>query len=239
MVVYRSAYQRFFKGPDWDDYSKEEYRSKAKYRSDRRSVEHQHHVWFWDSEIEEDDVEEIVDKERHVRDHAQVPTVREKEGGNRRSREAWSDKRGAQREKVVEERKQVDDKNQQQVREEEEDPKENSKKQQRHRQELGEKHRKSSEKRRKHRSSSESPSRNFKEKQRQPPFVAYGWANDGTVDKKRTHNILASSAEVCEKALCSQVTSSSWQHLQSKEFMPQTSTHPLPPGAFLISYAVA
>lgn len=238
MVVYRSAYQRFFKGPDWDDYSKEEYRSKAKYRSDRRSVEHQHHVWFWDSEIEEDDVEEIVDKERHVRDHAQVPTVREKEGGNRRSREAWSDKRGAQREKVVEERKQVDDKNQQQVREEE-DPKENSKKQQRHRQELGEKHRKSSEKRRKHRSSSESPSRNFKEKQRQPPFVAYGWANDGTVDKKRTHNILASSAEVCEKALCSQVTSSSWQHLQSKEFMPQTSTHSLPPGAFLISYAVA
>lgn len=236
MVVYRSAYQRFFKGPDWDDYSKEEYRSKAKYRSDRRSVEHQHHVWFWDSEIEEDDVEEIVDKERHVRDHAQVPTVREKEGGNRRSREAWSDKRGAQREKVVEERKQVDDKNQQQVREEE-DPKENSKKQQRHRQELGEKHRKSSEKRREHRSSSESPSRNFKEKQRQPPFVAYGWANDGTVDKKRTHNILASSAEVCEKALCSQVTS--WQHLQGKEFMPQTSTHPLPPGAFLISYAVA
>lgn len=237
MVVYRSAYQRFFKGPDWDDYSKEEYRSKAKYRSDRRSVEHQHHVWFWDSEIEEDDVEEIVDKERHVRDHAQVPTVREKEGGNRRSREAWSDKRGAQREKVVEERKQVDDKNQQQVREEE-DPKENSKKQQRHRQELGEKHRKSSEKRRKHRSSSESPSRNFKEKQRQPPFVAYGWANDGTVDKKRTHNILASSAEVCEKALCSQVWTS-WQHLQGKEFMPQTSTHPLPPGAFLISYAVA
>lgn len=162
-------YQQFFEGPDWDEYSKEEYRNKVKYRSDRRSVEHQHHVWFWDSEVEDDDIEEVVDHDSdgNIGDRTQAITLHGKarDGESMKPREAWADTRERRRDNRTP-----------------------------HRQ-AREKLRKCSEKK-KHRPSSELPSRSVKEKQRAAPFVAYGWANNGEVDKKRTHNVLASSAEV-------------------------------------------
>lgn len=59
-MVYSSAYRRAYRKPLWDDYGKEEFISKLQYRSDRRSIEHRHQPWRWDSESEEEeDIEEI------------------------------------------------------------------------------------------------------------------------------------------------------------------------------------
>ena len=57
--MYSPAYRRAYRKPLWDDYGKEEFISKLQYRSDRRSIEHRHQPWRWDSESEEEDIEEI------------------------------------------------------------------------------------------------------------------------------------------------------------------------------------
>ena len=190
MVVYRSAYQQFFQGPQWDEYSRQEYTSKVQYRNDRRSVEHQHHVWFWDSDVEEEDIEEVVAPKDggNVADHKSAAAgEKATQGDEKKPRKAWAD---------VPKRR-LDDKTLEQKGERHKNDREpcGGKEATRIPHKTRDGHEQSSEKRDRRVRSAHS-SKVAKDKQKAAPFVAYGWANDWKVDKKRTHNVLASAPEV-------------------------------------------
>ncbi|XP_031557941.1 centriole, cilia and spindle-associated protein-like [Actinia tenebrosa] len=214
-MVYRSAYQRYYRQPRWDDSSVEEFQQKMKYRVDRRSIEHQHQAWLWDSDDEEDDnVEEIPIDHNNNNKGKQDEITRTDQGENERrnkSVQAWlKDQQGLQevekrhevlrprdriRPEIEHAKEKIHDRNQA------EQPRDIKKKlfddeRRRHRSPN-----KKIEVSRERRSASPSRAPNLGDRKRHPPFLAYGWANDGPTEYKKTHNILASQHEVYPAAL--------------------------------------
>lgn len=212
-MVYSSAYRRAYKEPSWDDYSKKEFISKLQYRSDRRSVEHRHQPWSWDSESEEEDIEEIPAEDGSYdggrRGRERVP-AEERIIDKRIPKQAWE-----QEGKEIKEHDNDADKAlalPKKLNYDEEDEKKPKhshaagdvpRPKERHRGKRdGRKQHRSSEDKRKHRSQSTPPekSRTSKGKQNKVPFLPYGMANEGPVDMWKTHNVLASQQEVSKQS---------------------------------------
>lgn len=202
-MVYSSAYRRAYKEPLWDNFSKEEFISKLQYRSDRRSVEHRHQPWRWDSESEEDeDIEEIPGDDGSYNGGRREFVPREERIDKRVPKQAWEER------KEIKENGHAADKTivlPEKLRYEEEEQEEKTK----HPHAAGDlrskgrnrdarKHHRSSEEKRKHRSHSASPKKNqsSEERKKKAPFLPYGRANEGPVDKWKTHNVLAAQPEV-------------------------------------------
>ena len=207
-MVYSSAYRRAYKEPSWDDYSKKEFFNKLQYRSDRRSVEHRHQPWNWDSESE-DDLEEIPAHDGSYdggrRGRERLPR-QERILEERIPKKAWEEKRKEikngghvdDRTVVLPEKLKYDEeepKHSHLVRDDDSRPKERDREKRQHR---------SSEDKRKHRYRSQSTSpeknRHSKGKRNKAPFLAYGMANEGPVDMWKTHNVLASRPEVSKQS---------------------------------------
>lgn len=211
-MVYSSVYRRAYKDPSWDDCSKKEFFRKLQYRSDRRSVEHRHQPWRWDSESEDEDIEEIPAEDGSY-DGARRRRVphEEKLNDERIPRQAWEEERkevkgnkhAADKGLVLPERLKYD--------EEEEEKKRKQSHLARHgvRPKEGDdskgidnrEQERSSEDNRKHRSKSTSPAkkRRSKEKKSKVPFLPYGMGNEGPVDMWKTHNVMASQQEVSKQ----------------------------------------
>lgn len=201
-MVYSSAYRRAYKNPSWDDYSKDEFVSKLQYRSDRRSVEHRHQPWRWDSESEEEeDIEEIPADDGSYDGGRREFVPREEKLDKRIPKQAWGERKevkenghAADKALVLPEKLKYG---------EDEKPKHSHaarpKERERHGHRGTRKHdHRSSEEKRKQRSQSASPEKNqsSKESRKKVPFLAYGMANEGPVDIWKTHNVLASQPEV-------------------------------------------
>ena len=207
-MVYSSAYRRAYKKPSWDDYSKDEFISKLQYRSDRRSVEHRHQPWSWDSESEEDDIEEIPAEDGSYDGGRREFDPREKRADKRVPKNAWGERKEIkenghadralvlpERLKYVEEEKEEKPKHSHPA--EDARPKERESRGRRDER----KHHRSSEDKRKQRSHSASPAKipSSKDRRKKAPFLPYGMANEGPVDMWKTHNVLASQPEVSKQ----------------------------------------
>lgn len=209
-MVYRSAYQRYYRQPRWDESSVEEYQQKMQYRADRRSIEHQHQAWLWDSDDEkDDDVEEIpMDHNNNKGKQDEITQTDERENERRKSVQAWvKDQQGIQdvgrrheelrpRDRI---RPEIEHAKQGRIhdRDHAEQPRDNRKK---HRDNERRRHQSPDKKikvSREKRSASPSRVQNLEDRKLLPPFLAYGWANDGPTEYKKTHNVLASQLEVC------------------------------------------
>lgn len=90
-MVYSSAYRRAYKEPSWDDYSKKEFFSKLQYRSDRRSVEHRHQPWNWDSGSDDEDVEEIHADDGSYEGGRRLRSRKERPMDDRIPKQAWGE----------------------------------------------------------------------------------------------------------------------------------------------------
>lgn len=200
-MVYRSAYQRYYRQPRWDESSVEEYQQKMQYRADRRSIEHRHQAWLWDSDDEEDNIEEIpMDNNNNNRGKQdEITQTVQGEDDRRKSVQAWvKDQQDFQDIERRHEEPRPRDRIRPEIHSHAEQPRESRKKhrdrddRRRHRS-LDKKSKVSKERR------SASPSRvqNLEDRKHQPPFLPYGWANDGPTEYKKTHNVLASQHEVC------------------------------------------
>ncbi|KAK3739926.1 hypothetical protein QZH41_015971 [Actinostola sp. cb2023] len=89
-MVFKSAYQRSFGRSKWDGFTMEEFQRKLQYRTDRRSVEHQHQAWLWDSDDEEEDVEEIpIDQGDKVNKHVTKKQTKPNDNERKKSVLAW------------------------------------------------------------------------------------------------------------------------------------------------------
>ncbi|XP_001638867.3 centriole, cilia and spindle-associated protein [Nematostella vectensis] len=198
-MVYKSAYQRYYRSPKWDDFSVEEYKARMNYRQQRRSVEHRHEPWLWESDIEDNDIEEI-ESARDADKVAELPTT-PPDVNKTKPVEAWLERK-EQREDSLSEHKREEVKNKHKsmikadatykVKSDQARP--NRERKQRSPERV-----KKRETRR--RTRKDSPSRDIEDKRRNPPFLPYGWANDGPVEYKKTHNVLASEPEVFPAAL--------------------------------------
>jgi len=207
-MVFKTAYQRSFRGPKWDGFTVEEFHKKLQYRADRRSVEHQHQAWLWDSDSEED-VEEIPmevpqpSKKQEIKQIMENPN-QPNDIERRRSIMAWVDeqekiageKKGKIEGKELEEEKiesnKVDPTHARRKRNEGDEAKHRTKHRPRQR----------SSERKFHPKKYENIEDHFAlhdidDKRRHPPFLPYGWANDAPTEMRKTHNILASQPEVC------------------------------------------
>lgn len=205
-MVYSSAYRRAYKKPLWDNFSKEEFISKLQYRSDRRSVEHRHQPWSWDSESEGDeDIEEIPGDDGSYNGGRREFVPREERIDKRVPKQAWEERKELKENGHAADKALVLPEKLRYGEEEEEKPKHShaagdSRPKERdldmHRGQR--KHRRSSEEKRKHRSHSASPEKNqsSEERKKKAPFLPYGRANEGPVDKWKTHNVLAAQPEV-------------------------------------------
>ena len=209
-MVYSSAYRRAYKEPLWDNFNKEEFISKFQYRSDRRSVEHRHQPWRWDSESEEDhDIGEIPGDDGSYNGGRREFVPREERIDKRVPKQAWGER------KEIKENGHTDDKTfvlpeklryGEEEGEEKEEPKHPhvaSDSRSKGRDQGAGKHHRSSEEKRKHRSHSASPEkkRPSEEGKNKAPFLPYGRANEGPVDKWKTHNVLAAQPEVSVRSL--------------------------------------
>ena len=198
-MVYSSAYRRAYREPSWDDYSKQEYIKKMQYRSTRRSIEHRHQPWHWESDSGEDDIEEIVDdgeKRGRAEDvKKRMPT------------KAWEDKKEIKEnghsphkslvlpQRLTYEEEHEVEKPKHSHASRDQQPKE-------HEQKRSTRKHHRPEGKTKQRPHSTSPEKNktfSTGKRKQIPFLPYGWANDGPVDIWKTHNVLASKPEVGEE----------------------------------------
>ena len=208
-MVFASAYKRYYKKPTWDDFSVQEWERKLQYRSDRRSLEHRHEPWFWDSDDEDvEQVSQSVERDRHE------PTVLEQREP-RVPKLAWdSDKEPTDTKGRKERIRGVDEVEHDKVRDcekksadqgEDKHSRQNGlsiSKQKRDREERDRRQlrRRTVERKTRHHSSSESSSKRTKDadmKHASPPFVPYGWANRGRpVENMKTYNVLASPTEV-------------------------------------------
>lgn len=209
-MVFKSAYQRSFRGPKWDDFTVDEFQRKNQYRADRRSVEHQHQAWLWDSDGEED-VEEIpMPEPSHKKQEVkQVTNTRNEPNDNerRQSIKAWVDE---QQGISGEEGKKIEEEKEPRIGDRKVDPS----RQLRNRNETDEaKHRHNRTTYPKHRFPQRKLHFNMKEresfgpddideKKKHPPFLPYGWANDAPTEFRKTHNVLASDPEVCLLFYC-------------------------------------
>lgn len=210
-MVYSSAYRRSYKEPSWDDYSKKEYISKVQYRSDRRSVEHRHEPWSWDSESEEEDIEEIPAddgsydggrrrRERVPREERIIDKRIPKQAWGEEIKEIENHEHAGDKALVLPEKLNYGE-------EEEKEPKHfaddvsRPKERGRGKRDNRKQHRSADEKR-KHRSQSASPEKNrySRGKKNKVPFLPYGMANEGPVEKWKTHNVLASQQEVSKQS---------------------------------------
>lgn len=208
-MVYSSAYRRAYKKPLWDNFSKEEFISKLQYRSDRRSVEHRHQPWSWDSESEGDeDIEEIPGDDGSYNGGRREFVPREERIDKRVPKQAWEERKELKENGHAADKALVLPEKLRYGEEEEEKPKHShaagdSRPKERdldmHRGQR--KHRRSSEEKRKHRSHSASPEKNqsSEERKKKAPFLPYGRANEGPVDKWKTHNVLAAQPEVSKQ----------------------------------------
>lgn len=209
-MVYSSAYRRAYKKPLWDNFSKEEFINKLQYRSDRRSVEHRHQPWSWDSDSEEDeDIEEIPADDGSYDGGRRKFVPRQEKMDQRVPKQAWEERRehkengnGADKALVLPEKLKYGEDEEEKPKhshtaEEQRAKERDQRDQHRHRDERIKHHRRS-EVRRKHRSQSASPEKNQapEERRKKVPFLPYGRANEGPVDKWKTHNVLASQPEV-------------------------------------------
>ena len=211
-MVYSSAYRRAYKEPSWDDFSKKEFISRLQYRSDRRSVEHRHQPWSWDSDSEEEDIEEIPagdgsydggrrDRERVPREEKIIDKQEPKQAWGEQQRGIKEHNRAADKalvlpEKLTYEEQEEKKPKQSQVSRDVSRPKERDRKKK-----DGRNQHRSSEDTRKHRSRSTSPEKNRRSKgeKKKAPFLPYGMANEGPVDIWKTHNVLAAQREVSNK----------------------------------------
>ena len=202
-MVFSSAYRRAYKEPSWDDYSKKEFISKLQYRSDRRSVEHRHQPWGWESDSEDEDIEEIPADDGSYdggRRGREKPPRDERISDRQEPKQAWEEERreikrhdnAADKALVLPERLRYEE-------DEEEKPKHSQVTTDAWRPKERDRRKKDARKQpRKHRSRSTSPEKNrhSKKEKNRAPFLPYGMANEGPVDMWKTHNVLASQREV-------------------------------------------
>lgn len=172
MVTYSSQYRKHYKSPHWDDFAVREYSRKLDYRIGRRSVEHQHQPWCWDSEDEKKHEPELLEKSssKEIKKRYQTPTVNH--------------------------RKETSDEEDKGTKDAAEEPAPNTKQNQK------ENSMTRPRKTRRRRRASESKSkREVSTSKQKEPFVSYGWANEGPIEKKYTYNVKASPKEVYPAAL--------------------------------------
>lgn len=198
-MVYSSAYRRAYKEPLWDNFSKEEFISKLQYRSDRRSVEHRHQPWSWDSESEEDgDIEEIPGDDGSYNGGRREFVPREDRIDRRAPKQAWEERKELKENGHAADKTLVLPEKLKYGEEEQENPKHPHVADDSRAKRGARKHHRSSEEKRKHRSHSASPEKNqsSEERKKKAPFLPYGRGNEGPVDKWKTHNVLAAQPEV-------------------------------------------
>ena len=194
----------------WDDFSKEEFVSKLQYRSDRRSVEHRHQPWSWDSDSEEEeDIQEIPGEDGSYNGGRREFVPREEKKDKRVPKRAWEERKeiiqnGHDADKALvlpEKLKYGEDEEKTKHSNAARDVRAKERDLHGHRGER-KNHRRSEEKR-KQRSQSASPEKNYSsnERREKAPFLPYGRANEGPVDKWKTHNVLASQPEVSKQIL--------------------------------------
>lgn len=208
-MVYSSAYRRAYRKPLWDDYGKEEFISKLQYRSDRRSIEHRHQPWRWDSESEEEDIEEIPAHDGSYDGGRRQFHLDEKKADKKPPKNAWEEKKDfkendhAERALPLPERLKFDE------AEKEEKPKHTrsaedarlNERESRGGRDHRRKHHRSSGDEKKQRSHSNSPEKDpiSRDRRKKAPFLPYGMANEGPVDMWKTHNVLASQPEASKQ----------------------------------------
>lgn len=198
-MVYSSAYRRAYKEPLWDNFSKEEFISKLQYRSDRRSVEHRHQPWSWDSESEDDeDIEEIPGDDGSYNGGRREFVPREDRIDRRAPKQAWEERKELKENGHAADKTLVLPEKLKYGEEEQENPKHPHVADDSRAKRGARKHHRSSEEKRKHRSHSASPEKNqsSEERKKKAPFLPYGRGNEGPVDKWKTHNVLAAQPEV-------------------------------------------
>ena len=189
VTLYNSQYRKHYKSPHWDDFEVDEYCRKLDYRVGRRSVEHRHVPWCWDSE--EDEISEVDQI-------ASLPASNKVE--QRRSQTASDHKRKGisnEAKKTAEEAP---------ASAVEHQSKQNS----------NARHRKTRSKKRattktksKDKDVTAGSTSNVSKNQREP-FVSYGWANEGPMEKKYTYNVKANPKEV---SVLEKSVSRSWRVL--------------------------
>ena len=208
-MVYSSAYRRAYRKPLWDDYGKEEFISKLQYRSDRRSIEHRHQPWRWDSESEEEDIEEIPAHDGSYDGGRRQFHLDEKKADKKPPKNAWEEEKDfkendhAERALPLPERLKFDE------AEKEEKPKYTrsaedarlNERESRGGRDHRRKHHRSSGDEKKQRSHSNSPEKDpiSRDRRKKAPFLPYGMANEGPVDMWKTHNVLASQPEASKQ----------------------------------------
>ena len=198
-MVYSSAYRRAYKEPLWDNFSKEEFISKLQYRSDRRSVEHRHQPWSWDSESEDDeDIEEIPGDDGSYNGGRREFVPREDRIDRRAPKQAWEERKELKENGHAADKTLVLPEKLKYGEEEQENPKHPHVADDSRAKRGARKHHRSSEEKRKHRPHSASPEKNqsSEERKKKAPFLPYGRGNEGPVDKWKTHNVLAAQPEV-------------------------------------------
>ena len=187
MVVYDSQYRKHFKDPHWDQFAVNEYTRKLDYRIGRRSVEHFHEPWSWDSELEESSFEGS-DAGRCV-GHTDSSRVNER---------LKRTERAGQRREALKEKDVNDDERVVKI------PKGEVQKK-KHREKLKERQQEMESKQERHQRRKPKweiliKNATTKNKTEIPvkkePFVSYGWANAATIDKKYNYNVRASPNEV-------------------------------------------
>lgn len=199
--MFTSAYRRFYKKPLWDDFGVQEWERKLQYRSDRRSLEHRHEPWLWDSDTDEEDVEE-VESQNH--DGGERPRVFD-HGDQRVPKLAWNEDEDGKDEERRKEKCVKDDKGKAKDRERKSAENNDNNKQvdahpKRDRLERQRMQRRIVEgKPKRHRLSEQSSkrARDSVTRPKSPPFLPYGWANRGVpVENMKTYNVFASPPEV-------------------------------------------
>lgn len=172
VTLYNSQYRKHYKSPHWDDFELDEYCRKLDYRVGRRSVEHRHEPWCWDSEDDEiSEVDQIITASLPVSNEVEQ---RRSQTGSDHKRKGISneEKRAAEEAPAVEHRL-----------------KQNSNV--RHRKTRSKKSRAKSKDKQLTAGSTSNVSKN-----QRAPFVPYGWANEGPMEKKYTYNVKADPKEV-------------------------------------------
>ena len=173
------------------------------------SIEHRHQPWRWDSESEEEDIEEIPAHDGSYDGGRRQFHLDEKKADKKPPKNAWEEKKDfkendhAERALPLPERLKFDE------AEKEEKPKHTrsaedarlNERESRGGRDHRRKHHRSSGDEKKQRSHSNSPEKDpiSRDRRKKAPFLPYGMANEGPVDMWKTHNVLASQPEASKQ----------------------------------------
>lgn len=193
MALY-TQYRKQYRGPSWDDFALNEYNRKKDYRIGRRSVEHRHQPFEWDSSNSEISDAEFERTPTNAQPHKQTKILprkippRNEDCGKRDS--AGKNLEEGDEPSVKKAWDASESKNDGRVY------------RQKATQTTHQKRRKNIKRKKTAKcatkSREESLVKDVGRGNERVPFVAYGWANDAPIERKYTHNVRANPKDVSD-----------------------------------------